>query len=93
MIEIDKHKQEKNTQTWYEIEASVTDSFCTGTPSFASTAWWRPSDQRRPGIVRPVNSSTMTTSPPRTMYDTSRRKSSLAFTALITKEAHCSRGS
>jgi hypothetical protein len=33
------------------------------TPSLASTAWCRPSDQRRPGIMRPVNSSTMTTSP------------------------------
>ena len=32
----------------------------------------RPSDQRRPGIVRPVNSSTMMTSPLRTMYSTSR---------------------
>ena len=27
--------------------------------SLASTAWCRPSDQRRPGIRRPVNSSTM----------------------------------
>ena len=30
-------------------------------PSFASTASCRPSDQRRPGIMRPVNSSTMMT--------------------------------
>jgi hypothetical protein len=34
-----------------------------GTPSFASTAWCRPSDQRRPDMRRPVNSSTMITSP------------------------------
>ena len=33
------------------------------TPSFASTAWCSPSDQRRPGIVRPVNSSTISTWP------------------------------
>ena len=33
------------------------------TPSLASTAWCRPSDQRRPGIRRPVNSSTMMTLP------------------------------
>ena len=33
------------------------------TPSFASTAWWRPSLQRRPSMIRPVNSSTILTSP------------------------------
>ena len=33
------------------------------TPSFASTAWCRPSDQRRPSMIRPVNSSTILTSP------------------------------
>ena len=38
------------------------------TPSLASTAWCRPSDQRRPGIRRPVNSSTMMTSPSFTTY-------------------------
>ena len=42
------------------------------TPSFASTAWCSPSDQRRPGIRRPVNSSTMMTSPSFTTYSTSR---------------------
>ena len=40
--------------------------------SLASTAWCRPSDQRRPGIRRPVNSSTMMTSPSFTTYSTSR---------------------
>jgi len=34
------------------------------TPSLASTAWCNPSLQRRPGIMRPVNSSTITTSGP-----------------------------
>jgi hypothetical protein len=29
--------------------------------SLASSAWCRPSEKRRPGISRPVNSSTMTT--------------------------------
>jgi hypothetical protein len=33
------------------------------TPSLASTAWWMPSDQRRPSSTRPVNSSTIFTSP------------------------------
>ena len=47
---------------WKVIEASVWFSLRTGMPSFASTAWCRPSDQRRPGIRRPVNSSTITTS-------------------------------
>lgn len=37
----------------------MTLSFWISSPSFASMAWCRPSDQRRPGIVRPVNSSTM----------------------------------
>ena len=43
--------------------ASVWFSRSMRTPSLASTAWCRPSDQRRPGIMRPVNSSTMMTSP------------------------------
>jgi len=42
--------------------ASVWFSCWIGTLSFASTAWWRPSDHRRPGRVRPVNSSTISTS-------------------------------
>jgi hypothetical protein len=33
------------------------------TPSLASTAWCKPFDQRRPSIIRPVNSSMMITSP------------------------------
>jgi hypothetical protein len=37
--------------------------FLMRTFSFASTAWCRPSDQRRPASLRPVNSSTMTTLP------------------------------
>ena len=41
-------------------------------------AWCRPSDQRRPGIVRPVNSSTITISPLRTMYSTLRWNSACA---------------
>jgi len=45
------------------IVASVWFSRSMRAPSFASTAWWSPSDQRRPGIRRPVNSSTMMTSP------------------------------
>ena len=57
---------------WNVIEATVWFSSRTRTPSLASIAWCRPSDQRRPGIVRPVNSSTMITSPLRTMYSTSR---------------------
>ncbi len=43
--------------------ASVWFSASILTPSLASTAWWSPSDQRRPGMRRPVNSSTMMTSP------------------------------
>jgi hypothetical protein len=40
---------------------------------FASTAWCRPSDQRRPGITRPVFSSTIITLPSGvTTYSTSR---------------------
>ena len=31
--------------------------------SLASTAWCSPSDQRRPGMRRPVNSSTIMTCP------------------------------
>ena len=42
--------------------ASVWFSRSILTFSLASTAWCRPSDQRRPGIRRPVNSSTMMTS-------------------------------
>ena len=45
------------------IVASVTFSSWMRTPSFASTAWWRPSLQRRPSMMRPVNSSTIFTSP------------------------------
>ena len=45
------------------------------TPSFASTAWWRPSLQRRPSMMRPVNSSTIFTSPSWITYSTSRWKS------------------
>ena len=41
--------------------ASVWFSRSILTFSFASTAWCRPSLQRRPGIRRPVNSSTITT--------------------------------
>ena len=41
------------------MEASVTLSFWISRFSLASIAWCRPSLQRRPGIVRPVNSSTM----------------------------------
>ena len=56
-----------NTSWANEIVASVWFSSWTSTPSLASIAWWRPSDQRRPGILRPVNSSTISTSPSRTM--------------------------
>ena len=52
------------------MEASVWFSCWIGTRSLASTAWCRPSDQRRPGMVRPVNSSTMMIWPSRTMYST-----------------------
>ena len=44
------------------IVAYVSDSRWMGTFSFASTAWWMPWLQRRPGIIRPVNSSTITIS-------------------------------
>jgi hypothetical protein len=37
------------------------------TPSLASRAWCRPSLKRRPGMSRPVNSSTITTWPSLTM--------------------------
>ena len=48
---------------WKVTEARVWFSLRTLMPSFASTAWCRPSsDQRRPGIRRPVCSSTMMTS-------------------------------
>jgi hypothetical protein len=43
--------------------ATVWFSSWISTPSLASMAWCRPSDQRRPGIFRPVNSSTMITLP------------------------------
>ncbi len=43
--------------------ARVCVSPLTCTPSLASTAWCSPSDQRRPCMVRPVNSSTMRTCP------------------------------
>ena len=43
--------------------ARVLDSRATVTPSLASMAWWRPSEYRRPYMSRPVNSSTMMTSP------------------------------
>src|SRR6059058_1161524 len=48
------------------IVARVWFSSRTATPSFASTAWCSPSDQRRPCISRPVNSSTIRTCPSRT---------------------------
>ena len=54
------------------------------TPSFASTAWCRPSLHRRPGIRRPVNSSTMMTSPSLTTYSTSRLYSVCARRAWLT---------
>ena len=54
------------------MDASVWFSFWIVTPSLASIAWCSPSDQRRPGMVRPVNSSTMTICPSRTMYSTFR---------------------
>ncbi len=47
----------------YGIVASVWFSSWTDTPSFASTAWCRPSDQRLPSRMRPVNSSMILTSP------------------------------
>ena len=43
--------------------AQVWFSSLMATRSLASTAWWRPSDHRRPSSVRPVNSSTIFTSP------------------------------
>ena len=52
---------------WNVTDARVWLSRWIGTPSLASTAWCRPSDQRRPFRVRPVNSSTITTSPSVTM--------------------------
>ena len=48
---------------WYVIVARVWFSSRTSICSFASTAWWSPSDHRRPCIRRPVNSSTMMISP------------------------------
>ena len=54
----------------------------TATPSFASTAWCSPSDQRRPGINRPVNSSTMNTWPSCTTYSTSFSYNAWAWSSL-----------
>ena len=48
-------------------EAWVWFSGWISTPSLASMAWCRPSDRRRPCIIRPVNSSISITSPSRTM--------------------------
>ena len=48
---------------WSVIVASVWFSSRIPTPSFASTAWWSPSDQRRPSRMRPVNSSMIITWP------------------------------
>jgi len=39
--------------------ASVWFSRRISTPSLASSAWCSPSEKRRPGIRRPVNSSTI----------------------------------
>ncbi len=52
--------------------ASVCVSRSIRTPSFASTAWCSPSLHRRPGIRRPVYSSTMITWLSCTTYCTSR---------------------
>ena len=52
------------------------------TPSLASIAWWSPSLQRRPGCMRPVNSSTMSISPTFRTYSLSLWKSALARTAV-----------
>ena len=52
--------------------ASVWFSSRIGTPSFASTAWWSPSDHRRPSRIRPVNSSMIITSPLTISYSTPR---------------------
>mmetsp|Transcript_11542 Transcript_11542/g.48444 ORF Transcript_11542/g.48444 Transcript_11542/m.48444 type:complete len:264 (-) Transcript_11542:1613-2404(-) len=60
-------------RSWYVIEAAWCWSSCTSSPSFASTATCRLSVHRRPGVARPVYSSTMTTSLSRTMYCLSRR--------------------
>ena len=46
------------------IVARSAFSSLTRTPSLASTAWCSPSLHCRPGIMRPVNSSTMITSSP-----------------------------
>src|SRR5207237_640543 len=53
----------RRKQFWSVIVASVTCSSWIATPSLASNAWWRPSLQRRPSMIRPVNSSTILTSP------------------------------
>ena len=63
--------------------ATVTFSSWMRTFSLASTAWCRPSDQRRPSMMRPVNSSTILTSPSITTYSSSRLYSSLALIAWI----------
>ena len=44
-------------------EPEERDSFSIFTPSLASIAWWIPSLQRLPGWRRPVNGSTIITSP------------------------------
>ncbi|CFW38914.1 Uncharacterised protein [Bordetella pertussis] len=65
------------------IEASVWFSCWILTPSLASTAWCSPSDQRRPTMRRPVNSSTITTSSSCTTYCWSRKNSVWARNATI----------
>jgi hypothetical protein len=57
----------KRKRFWKVIVAMVRLSSWMRTFSLASTAWWRPSDQRRPARTRPVNSSMMRTLPSRTM--------------------------
>ena len=47
--------------------ANVFDSSATFTCSFASIAWCRPLLYLRPYMIRPVNSSTINTSPDFTM--------------------------
>ncbi len=56
---------------WRVIVASVCVSSLMRIFSLASTAWCSPSDHWRPFIRRPVNSSTMITSSPRTTYSLS----------------------
>ena len=54
------------------------------TCSLASIAWCRPSDRRRPFIMRPVNSSISMTSLSRTMYCWSFWNSLCARSACVT---------